>query len=128
MAKRKSNITFNKVTTNPKVEGLGDVIKKVTDFLHIKPCDDCERRRQALNKAFPFTKYVTNEIPQEDMEFMDTVDNNSLLTIELRNRIILIYNTTFQVHQENCNCPGMFRTIIDKVKVQIEYQRINHEK
>lgn len=30
--------------------GLGDVIKKVTSAVGVKPCADCERRAQALNR------------------------------------------------------------------------------
>lgn len=30
--------------------GVGDLIRRMTDVLHIKPCRGCERRRQALNR------------------------------------------------------------------------------
>lgn len=30
--------------------GVGDLIKRMTDVLHIKPCRGCERRRQVLNR------------------------------------------------------------------------------
>ena len=35
--------------------GLGDVIKRATYFLGIKPCGGCERRAAALNRRFTFT-------------------------------------------------------------------------
>ena len=34
--------------------GLGDTIKKVTDFLHIPQCGGCQKRQKALNKMFPY--------------------------------------------------------------------------
>ncbi len=34
--------------------GLGDVIKRATSTLGIKPCGDCERRAAALNQWFVF--------------------------------------------------------------------------
>lgn len=35
--------------------GLGDVVKRATQFFGIKPCDGCERRAIALNRWFVFT-------------------------------------------------------------------------
>jgi hypothetical protein len=36
--------------------GLGDLIKKTTYALGIKPCVGCERRAQALNRWVRFTR------------------------------------------------------------------------
>ena len=35
--------------------GLGDVIKRVTSTVGIRPCGGCERRAAALNRRFVFT-------------------------------------------------------------------------
>ena len=35
--------------------GLGDVIKRVTHAIGIKPCGGCERRAAKLNRWFVFT-------------------------------------------------------------------------
>lgn len=35
--------------------GLGDVIKRATSYLGIKPCGGCERRATALNRWMVFT-------------------------------------------------------------------------
>jgi hypothetical protein len=35
--------------------GLGDVIKRATSYIGIKPCGGCERRAAALNRWFVFT-------------------------------------------------------------------------
>lgn len=35
--------------------GLGDVIKRVTHVVGVKPCGGCERRAAALNSRFVFT-------------------------------------------------------------------------
>ena len=37
-----------------KSKGLGDSIKKITDFLHIPQCGGCKERQEMLNKAFPY--------------------------------------------------------------------------
>jgi hypothetical protein len=36
--------------------GLGDVIKKVTYAMGIKPCAGCERRAATLNRLMRFTR------------------------------------------------------------------------
>jgi hypothetical protein len=38
--------------------GLGDVIKRATYLLGIKPCGGCERRAAALNRRFTVTGRV----------------------------------------------------------------------
>jgi hypothetical protein len=35
--------------------GLGDVIKRATSYIGIKPCGGCERRAAALNRWATFT-------------------------------------------------------------------------
>lgn len=36
--------------------GLGDVVKRATSYLGIKPCGGCERRAAALNHRVVFTR------------------------------------------------------------------------
>jgi hypothetical protein len=36
--------------------GLGDVIKKATYAIGVKPCGDCERRAAALNQWMRFSR------------------------------------------------------------------------
>lgn len=36
--------------------GLGDVIKRATSYIGIKPCGGCQRRAAALNRWLVFTK------------------------------------------------------------------------
>ena len=36
--------------------GLGDVVKRVTTAIGIKPCGGCERRAAALNRWVVFTR------------------------------------------------------------------------
>lgn len=35
---------------------LGDVVKRVTSYIGIKPCGGCQQRRAALNRWIVFTK------------------------------------------------------------------------
>lgn len=44
-----------RVVTKKRSKGLGDTIAKVTKAVGIKPCDSCEKRRDVLNKIFPYS-------------------------------------------------------------------------
>ena len=35
-------------------QGLGDVVKKVTNAIGIPTCNKCEERRKKLNRIFPY--------------------------------------------------------------------------
>jgi len=37
--------------------GLGDVIKRATSVVGLKPCGGCQRRAVALNQRFVFTSW-----------------------------------------------------------------------
>jgi hypothetical protein len=41
---------------NQTFEGAGDVIEKVTKTIGIPTCGGCKKRRDYLNKKFPFRK------------------------------------------------------------------------
>lgn len=36
-----------------KIEGLGDIIKRLTNAAGIKTCSKCEKRRKRMNAMFP---------------------------------------------------------------------------
>jgi hypothetical protein len=42
--------------TGDRIEGLGDVVAAATKALGIKPCGGCQKRRERLNRAFPFRR------------------------------------------------------------------------
>jgi hypothetical protein len=42
--------------TNDDEIGLGDVVKRITYAMGIKPCGGCERRTAALNRWMVFTR------------------------------------------------------------------------
>lgn len=41
------------------IEGLGDIIAKITKSVGIKPCDKCEKRRKWLNEMMKKYKKFT---------------------------------------------------------------------
>jgi len=38
----------------PRPAGLGDVIKRATSAMGVKPCAACEKRARRLNEKIPF--------------------------------------------------------------------------
>ena len=53
------------------MQGLGDAVKVVTDFLEIPQCDKCRERQSKLNRLFPFKK--AQQPTEEDMIFLTNV-------------------------------------------------------
>jgi hypothetical protein len=46
---------------NEKDIGLGDVVKRATSYVGIKPCGSCEARAAALNRWFVFSSASRNK-------------------------------------------------------------------
>lgn len=112
------------------IQGAGDVVKKVTEFLGIPTCDDCEKRRQALNRAFPFTRYVKYQFTEEEVEFIlskelsDSIAGIRPLQSNEIDKVLVLYNKAFEARQERCNCPTLMKSLIEKIIRQAEYQQI----
>ena len=43
----------------PKIEGLGDIIQRLTKAVNIPTCSKCEKRRKKLNAMFAIKKDQT---------------------------------------------------------------------
>lgn len=115
MAKKK------KTEESTPIEGLGDVVKTITNFLGFETCDDCEQRRQKLNKMFPFLKKNAGEITQEEIIYLRaSKEINKIDT----GRLTKIYNRVYKTNVKPCNCPATMRDLLDKLLVQIKYQEI----
>lgn len=120
--KKNESVDLTKETSKEPVKGLGDVIKSVTSALGIETCEKCEERRQKLNKAFSFLKTVKRELTDEEVE--------SLLLMEANKRIedgitfVNLYNDVFGTRVKPCNCPSIYKELLSKLVMQIEYQKI----
>lgn len=101
--------------------GLGDVIKSVTNAVGIETCAECEERRKKLNKMFPFTKNAKEITNEEDKEFIRNLKDRGKLSKEEVNKIMELMNTYFGMRVKFCNCPGLFKGYIEKLKVQLTY-------
>lgn len=105
-----------------KIKGLGDVVKAVTNAVGIETCEDCEQRRLKLNKMFPFTKTAKRELTESEIELINGIGNK--LTAELRIELGRIAEEVLGGKVRHCQCPSMYKQLIDRLKIQIEYQNI----
>lgn len=105
-----------------KLKGLGDVVKVVTNAIGIETCDDCEQRRLKLNKMFPFTKTAKRELTESEIELINGIGNT--LTAEIRVALGEIAEEVLGGKVRHCSCPSMYKGLIDRLRIQIEYQNI----
>lgn len=75
-----------------KSKGVGDVIAKITESVGIKPCEGCKKRKEKLNKLFPFKK--VNALNDEQITLLNDFDSLS------DTEIIKIYNDCFNTSLE----------------------------
>lgn len=100
-----------------KISGLGDVVATITTAIGIEPCDGCERRKEQLNKLFPFGIL---DFTEDEKEYLGTffAENKSELNATDQKKILEIYCRVFKVKMfEVCqNCSGVWKSIINKIK------------
>lgn len=80
-------------------KGLGDSIAKLTKAVGIKPCKSCEKRKNILNKLFPFKTVNVLNAPQ--MKLLAKLD--SLSDIEIIEIYNEVFNTNLSIDTFNIN-------------------------
>ncbi len=84
-----------------KSKGLGDAVAKITKAVGLVPCGNCEKRKESLNKLFPFK--TVNALNDIQIELLGKLAE--LSDIEL----IDLYNDIF-------NIPVTLESLKDNVK------------
>lgn len=105
-----------------KSKGLGDVVKAVTNAIGIETCDSCEERRKKLNSMFSFLKSVRRDVTDEEITFIENIGKS--ITTDERYKLADIYTAVYGSKVNHCNCPALYNGMIDKLKMQIEYQKV----
>lgn len=103
-----------------KVNGLGDVVKKVTNALGFKTCDACEKRRQKLNAMFPFLKRVKRNLTEEEIEYVQTTKANKKVS-DIQ-AFFKLYNDVFNDKRKPCQCTQLVKQMVEELLTQIDYQ------
>ena len=112
-------IVFDLNTTSTSINGFGDVIKLITSLFGLDTCSKCEERRKRYNKKFSFIQ-VGNVINDADVIFLQSLGNE--LNKEQQIRIMAIHNYVFSSNLEVCFCAGLFKSVLDKLNIQIDRQ------
>lgn len=107
-------------TTEQKLEsaGLGDLVSSITQTLGIPECEPCKRRKEALNKAFPWLK-ASRDVTEEEIEFIKKITSTHTLNNDDVNNLFRLYNDIFSSKLNRCNCPGLITKIIQRLSVLI---------
>ena len=80
-------------------KGLGDSIAKLTKAVGIKPCKSCEKRKNILNKLFPFkTVNVLNASQMKLLAKLESLSDTEI--IEIYNDV---FNTNLDISTFNIN-------------------------
>jgi hypothetical protein len=87
-----------------KSKGLGDSIAKLTEAVGIKPCVSCEKRKNILNKLFPFKQ--VNALNRSQIKLIAKLD--TLSDMEL----IKIYNDVFNTNLDIENFTDNIRNAV----------------
>lgn len=105
-----------------EIKGLGDLIATVTSAVGIEPCEECNKRKEYLNKKFPWMKKEIRELTQEEIEMLEkaTAEPNKVKG-EYIKAIFKLYNEVFMQRVEVCRCPGLLSRIISRLKDLYNY-------
>lgn len=112
---------------NKEEVGLGTMVEKVTKFFGIQPCESCNKRKDALNtfKLFPHLRKDIRELNSEELQLMVIVNKKALIENDNVNALFKLYNDLFKTNLKRCNCPGLVKTMIERINVIINIQNDN---
>ena len=97
------DLTNVEPTPSNEIKGLGDVIKKVTEFFGIEQCDKCKLRQSEYNAKYPFTRKA-NPMDDNDIQFIKRIMPLSIIGQADKEYIFHLYNKIFRTNEVVCNC------------------------
>jgi hypothetical protein len=99
------------------VQGVGDVIEKVTNFLKINKCKPCEERRKELNRLLPFANLEDIELTEEEEENLAKAKESPIVPAETAKAIFAMYNKYFAKKRpvKFCQCGGTFKRLLERL-------------
>lgn len=104
--------------TDQKLEssGLGDFVSSITQALGIEECEPCKRRKEALNRLFPWLK-ASRDVTEEEIEFIKKITSTHILDNDDVNKLFSLYNDIFSSKLSRCNCSGLLSKMIQRLGV-----------
>lgn len=116
------DINLNGVESKPQINGLGDLISRVTKALGIEECDGCKDRKKLLNNAYPFLKPAFEKVTEADIIMMIELNSagNQIVKSETVDKIYEFYNRLFNTNKKRSNCPGCLKVMLDQINSKLE--------
>lgn len=98
--------------TKKEIQGLGDVIAKVTTAVGIEPCEGCKDRQFTLNRLFNFKKVKSEMTAEDKILFAIFMESKGQRVIDGRRTELTFQNIEFlnvlylyYFGLDNSNCP-----------------------
>lgn len=110
-----------------KIQGVGDIVAKVTQTFGIQPCDACNKRKEKWNNIFPIRLKPRELTEKELSDWLEFQKVRTLrLTNEQRKWLCKIYSDVFQVPYfepcVNCDSAPYLRMIERMDKITETYE------
>ena len=116
------DINLEGVESKPQINGLGDLISRVTKALGIEECDGCKYRKKLLNDAYPFLKPAFEKVTEADVIMMIELNSagNQIVKSETVDKIYEFYNRLFNAKKKRSNCSGCLKVMLDQINSKLE--------
>ena len=116
------DINLDGVESKPQIEGLGDLISRVTKALGIEECEGCQKRKKLLNDAYPFLKPAFEKVTESDIIMMIELNSagNQIVKSETVDKIYEFYNRLFNAKKKRSNCSGCLKVMLDQINSKLE--------
>lgn len=122
VAKTVEPVSIEGVEVKAPLTGVGDVVAKVTSFFGIEPCSDCEERREKMNQLWSFLKNVRRELTDDEITYLREIERtNNVPNGEV---FVQLFNEIYGTSQKSCQCPSIYRDILNKMIMQVIKQEI----
>lgn len=110
-----------------RITGIGDILHQITKSMGIEACEECLKRKEALNRVWSFLKKTKREITPEEVAYIKDIQaTNKVLE---SGKLFKLYNSIFGTHMQPCQCPGIIKEMVFKlgIVIQRDYDTLQKE-
>ena len=100
---------------NETIQGLGDVVARLTSLFGIKPCDACKRRQKILNDLVSFKNYKPTQTDKDVFARTIADIKGSRITPQQQQNINILHNKIFKNNVKPTNCMECLRQRISEL-------------
>ncbi len=114
MGRKKKEINLEHVQAEVVQEGFGDTIAKITKFFGIEPCEPCNKRKEFLNKKYPYL-VPKEDITEEEYNFIVSINEKNKITNDEIEKLFITYNKLFGRKVKKCMCPSVIKRMLEDI-------------